>query len=72
MLSINLDIGVRHAINLCKGISDISVELEMSSGTIHVPTEVAITILKEIEYTANLCYEQGYLNEHNTNGRYCA
>lgn len=69
MLVIDLNDGVSEGIRVCKSTDVAQVQLGMSSGTIIVSRTMAVCILEEILYTANLCYEQGYLNQYNTNGR---
>ena len=71
MLTINLSDGVVAGLRLCKSSIEESVELVMNSSTIQVSKMQAINILEEIRYTANLCYEQGYFNGNDTDGRYC-
>ena len=70
MLTVKLSDGVETAINMCKFTIEDTVKIVMHSSTIIVSSLQAISILEEIRYTAVLCYEQGYLNENNTDGRY--
>lgn len=71
MLTINLSDGVVAGLRLCKSSIEESVELVMNSSTIQVSRIQAIDILEELRYTATLCYEQGYFNGNDTDGRYC-
>ena len=70
MLTIRLEDGVTAGLKVCKSSLEESVELVMKSSTIQVSKLQAICILEEIRYTAVLCYEQGYLNMNDTDGRY--
>ena len=71
MLTIRLEDGVTTGLRVCKSSTEESVELVMKSSTIQVSRILAIDILEEIRYTAVLCYEQGYFNGNDTDGRYC-
>lgn len=71
MLTINLSDGVEAGLRICNSSIEDSVKLVMHSSAVIVSRLQAISILQEIQYTAILCYEQGYLNERNTDGRYC-
>lgn len=71
MLTINLSDGVVAGLRLCKSSLEESVKLVMNSSTIEVSKIQAVDILEELRYTATLCYEQGYFNGNDTDGRYC-
>jgi hypothetical protein len=71
MLTINLSDGVVAGLRLCKSSLEESVKLVMNSSTIEVSKIQAVDILEELRYTATLCYEQGYYNGNDTDGRYC-